>query len=147
MAISSENLTRLAETRLHEARVLLNNHCFEGAYYLAGYAVECAIKSVIARSFREAEIPDRAWVQAIHTHNLRQFLKHAYPEGGLVLACEHDSALEAHWAAACLWGEQERYKMMTEDGEVSGQSRAEALIRAVGDPEHGVLRWLTTRLP
>jgi HEPN domain-containing protein len=40
---------KLAEIRIKEARVLLDRKCYAGAYYLAGYAVECALKACIAR--------------------------------------------------------------------------------------------------
>jgi HEPN domain-containing protein len=33
---------KLAELRIREAKVLLDSKHYEGAYYLAGYAVECA---------------------------------------------------------------------------------------------------------
>jgi len=32
---------------------------FDGAYYLAGYAVECAIKACIAKGTRRYEFPDK----------------------------------------------------------------------------------------
>jgi hypothetical protein len=41
-----QNLSRLREK---EAKVLLDNGCFAGAYYLLGYAVECALKACIAK--------------------------------------------------------------------------------------------------
>jgi HEPN domain-containing protein len=40
---------RLTEIRIKEAKVLLDRKCYEGAYYLAGYAVECALKACIAK--------------------------------------------------------------------------------------------------
>jgi HEPN domain-containing protein len=40
---------RLARMRLRDARVLLQNGNNEGAYYLIGLAVECGLKSAIAR--------------------------------------------------------------------------------------------------
>jgi hypothetical protein len=39
----------LAELRAEEARVLLRSRRQLGAYYLAGYAVECALKACIAK--------------------------------------------------------------------------------------------------
>jgi HEPN domain-containing protein len=44
---------QLAEQRLAEAELLLANGFWSGAYYLAGYALECALKAKIASSFRE----------------------------------------------------------------------------------------------
>lgn len=39
----------LAQIRLAEAAALLQAERFDGAYYLAGYAVECALKACIAK--------------------------------------------------------------------------------------------------
>lgn len=42
----------LAELRLEEARVLLDQGKWDGAYYLAGYAVELALKARIIKEKR-----------------------------------------------------------------------------------------------
>ena len=47
---------QLAEPRLAEARALHADGLYSGAYYLAGYALECALKAKIAADFRENEI-------------------------------------------------------------------------------------------
>src|SRR5919106_3680906 len=39
-----------------------------GAYYLAGYAVECGLKACIAKQVRRHEFPDRTTVNQSHTH-------------------------------------------------------------------------------
>src|SRR5882762_8203261 len=61
---------QLAESRLAEARLLLANGLPSGAYYLAGYAIECALKAIIAADFRATEIPDPKYVRDIYTHDL-----------------------------------------------------------------------------
>jgi HEPN domain-containing protein len=66
---------QLAEMRLAEARLLLDNGLSSGAYYLAGYAIECALKAVIAKDFRENEIPDLKYVRDVHTHDLSALLR------------------------------------------------------------------------
>ena len=40
---------RLAEQRLVEAKVLLDEGHWDGAYYLAGYAVELALKACVIK--------------------------------------------------------------------------------------------------
>ena len=40
----------IANIRLRDAKVLLDNECFDGAYYLAGYVIECALKAWIAKN-------------------------------------------------------------------------------------------------
>jgi HEPN domain-containing protein len=65
---------RLAELRLREAKVLLAKRYYAGAYYLAGYAVECALKACIAQRTRRYDFPDRKRGQDSHTHNLSQLV-------------------------------------------------------------------------
>jgi HEPN domain-containing protein len=40
---------QLAELRLQDAEALLQAGRYEAAYYLAGYAIECALKACIAK--------------------------------------------------------------------------------------------------
>ena len=49
----------LSETRLEEARLLLKGRRHLGAYYLAGYAVECALKACIAKQRKRFEFPPK----------------------------------------------------------------------------------------
>jgi hypothetical protein len=70
MASDRAHFQRLAELRLAEARILAREGQFSGAYYIAGYAIECALKARIAALFRENEIPDGNLVNRVHTHDL-----------------------------------------------------------------------------
>lgn len=71
--VNRKDLQSLARTRLAEAKILLDAGRSDGAYYLAGYAVECALKACIARGTQRHEFPDKKTVDASHTHNLRGF--------------------------------------------------------------------------
>jgi hypothetical protein len=42
-------LQALAARRIREARVLFDAGEFDGAYYLAGYAIECALKAIVIK--------------------------------------------------------------------------------------------------
>ena len=55
--MTRSDLRNLAEWRLIEAKTLLKVSP-SGAYYLAGYAAECALKACYIRS-RHDEFPDR----------------------------------------------------------------------------------------
>jgi HEPN domain-containing protein len=50
----------LADLGAKEAEVLLKSGKQHGAYYLAGYAVECALKACIAKKNQEISISDKA---------------------------------------------------------------------------------------
>src|SRR5712692_7302814 len=65
--MNRNDLRRLARIRLKEARVLLKAACYDGAYYLCGYAVECGLKACIAKATRRSEFPDLEKVKASYT--------------------------------------------------------------------------------
>jgi uncharacterized protein with von Willebrand factor type A (vWA) domain len=71
MAQDHESFQQLARLRLDEAKLLARENQASGAYYLGGYAIECALKARIAKQFRANEIPDRALVNRVYTHDLR----------------------------------------------------------------------------
>jgi HEPN domain-containing protein len=73
--VNRKDLQFLARTRLAEAKTLLGAGLPDGAYYLAGYAVECGLKACIARGTQRHEFPDKKSVDASHTHNLRDLIK------------------------------------------------------------------------
>lgn len=59
---------QLSATRLADARALLAARRY-AAYYLAGYAVECALKACIAKQTRRYDFPpDPRSVSRIYTH-------------------------------------------------------------------------------
>jgi hypothetical protein len=45
--LTRTDLQQLADARIAEANALLAAGLWDGAYYLAGYAVECALKACI----------------------------------------------------------------------------------------------------
>ena len=73
------DLQNLADVRIDEAQALLglNPPRPDGAYYLAGYAVECAIKAAIAKLTSQHDWPEKQFVLDCHTHNIRALVRHA----------------------------------------------------------------------
>lgn len=134
--MNRNDLHRLVRLRLTEARVLLKNDQYDAAYYLAGYAVECALKACIAKQFKRFDFPDKKLVQDSHTHNLEQLLSVSG------LKSLHKSEMQANvdfavnWAVVRDWSEQARYTF--------GRSAAEAydLYVAITARRHGILKWL-----
>lgn len=72
--MNRQDLQWLARTRLDEARVLLAAKKYDGAYYLAGYAVECALKACIAKQVRKFDFPDKKLALDSYSHDLEQLL-------------------------------------------------------------------------
>lgn len=131
-------LLALCETRLAEARTLLNSGQPSGAYYLAGYAVELRIRAIISDEFMSGVIPDPNFVRQIHTHNLKDLIRLAVLDAPLKHDEKINPTLAANWSLVAEWSEQSRYR-------VFHQESARALVNAVGDPEDGVLAWLVLR--
>src|SRR5204863_7366247 len=66
----------LADLRAKEARVLANNGNEQGAYYLGGYAVECALKACISKQTRRHEFPPKIeYVREAYSHKLTSLLR------------------------------------------------------------------------
>jgi len=124
---------QLAELRLAEARLLLVNGLPSGAYYLAGYAIECVLKAIIAAQFLADEIPDRRLVERVHVHDLSKLLSLA----GLEAEMKANPDLHESWATITKWSERARYEIWT-------QESASAILEAIGGDE-GLLRWLQNR--
>ncbi|HVB45227.1 MAG TPA: hypothetical protein VNF47_21335 [Streptosporangiaceae bacterium] len=128
----------LARTRLREATVLLDAGEWPGAYYLSGYAVECGIKACAARQFPAQTIPDFQIIRDLHSHKFEPLLKAA----GLLPAFQADiraePALEVNWAIAKDWDAAKRY-------EIQSQGEAEAMVAAITDRRHGVMKWVRSK--
>jgi hypothetical protein len=97
---------QLAEARLVEARLLLAHGHSSGAYYLAGYAIECALKAKIAADFRKDEIPELKRVQNIYTHDLSALLALANLREQLDSERETNPRLYQRWTAIKDWSEK-----------------------------------------
>lgn len=134
--MNRRDFQRLARVRLQDARVLLARRRYDAAYYLAGYAVECALKACIAKRTRRFDFPPRG-IQDIYTHDLRRLIKGADLIDELGQEIQSDPLFEANWATVREWTEESRY-------ERKGVADATALLQAIMDPQHGVLRWLET---
>jgi HEPN domain-containing protein len=127
----------LAEMRLAEAKVLQVKGLYSGAYYLAGYAIECALKAKIAADFRENEIPELKRVQSIYTHDLSALLGLAILKEDLDAEKESNPELYQRWSTVRAWSENARYKVWTE-------ANASAILDAIDGPD-GMLEWLRNR--
>jgi HEPN domain-containing protein len=97
---------RLAQDRLAEAQLLLGNGFPSGAYYLAGYAMECALKAIIARQFLADEIPEIKRVNKVYVHDLSQLMDVAGLKSVLEAEFAIRPALKQRWTIAKEWSEQ-----------------------------------------
>ena len=135
MVIGSD-FQKLARLRVREAKALLDSDCYEGAYYLLGYAIECALKASIAKRIRRHEFPDKKLVNDIYTHNLSQLLSVSGLEPAFRRESAIDKELAANWATVKDWKEDSRYLHSVP------ASRAKDFYEAVVNRRSGILSWL-----
>jgi hypothetical protein len=94
-----KDFQRLAELRAKEAATLAKTRNQQGAYYLAGFAVECALKACIAKRTRRHEFPaDTEYTRKVCSHNLEQLLKLAHLDVQLETDMEARPQLADNWA-------------------------------------------------
>lgn len=65
---------KLSEFRLEEAKILYKEKKFSGAYYLAGYSIELALKAAICKKFKSGTIPDKKFVNDLYTNDLEKLM-------------------------------------------------------------------------
>lgn len=128
-----QNLTRL---RVREANVLLSNKRYEGAFYLLGYALECALKACVAKQFVRHDFPDKKFVNDIYTHDLNKLLNLSGLTTEHKKECARNPNFEISWSIVRDWTEQSRYNT-----NVSRQ-QAQEFHAAVTSRKNGVLTWL-----
>ena len=134
--MNRSDLKKLALTRLREAKVLLLNGEYSGAYYLAGYVVECGLKACIAKQTKRFDFPDRKTVVDSYTHDLSVLVRVAGLQPSLDLEIQRDQqGFGRCWSVVKEWTEQHRYRIID-------QKTAEDMIEAISDAKHGVLKWL-----
>jgi hypothetical protein len=130
---------QLTELRLKEVRLLLDAGCFEGAYYLAGYAIEFALKSCIAKKTNQYDFPDKKLVGQIYTHDPVGLLKAAGLETELQNEAKSNKDFQRSWAQVVNWSEEARYET------TRTQTAANDLWAAIADDRNGILQWLKKR--
>jgi hypothetical protein len=97
--------------------------------------VECAIKACIARKTNRYEFPDLRTVTASYSHDLERLIGVAGLSTQLESDAQIDPPFAVNWRTVKDWSEQSRYEVRT-------VIDAANLVSAIGDPRHGVLRWL-----
>lgn len=132
------DLQQLAEARVQDTEALLSAGRWPAAYYLLGYAIECALKACAARQFREHEVPDKATVNNFYTHKLDLLLNISGAKAALETRTVSDPAFLINWNRVRDWSEASRYDPLT------SEATARGLYEAVTDPDFGVMPWLKT---
>jgi hypothetical protein len=140
--MNREQLRKLTKLRVKEAKILYDNRCFDGAYYLLGYAVECALKACIAKQVQQYDFPDKKLANESHTHNLIKLIKIANLDEELNKD-DYDN-IKINWSiitntntSEVVWSEMIRYYT-----DSINSVQAKDFFDAVLDENEGILKWL-----
>lgn len=134
--MNRSDLQGISRLRVKEARLLLNNSYFSGAYYLLGYAIECALKACIAKQIKRYDFPDRKLVSDSYTHNLETLLSISGLKVELQREIRSNPTLEVNWAIVKDWQVESRYSTSI------SETQARDFYSAVTARRNGVLTWL-----
>lgn len=126
---------QLADVRIDEAGVLLAAGKWDGAYYLAGYAVECALKACIAKLTNQDDFPDKDRTLKSYSHDVEALVHIAGLKDLRNTDVNSNPVRRDNWKTIKDWNEQARYKRWTE-------AEAHELFTAITDPTNGVLSWI-----
>jgi HEPN domain-containing protein len=133
--MTKQLLELLSTERLKESKLLLDQGCFNGAYYLAGYAIECALKACIAKQINQHEIPNKSFVNEFYVHDLSRLVKLADIEQDFTSKIKTDPDFFVNWNIVRDWNESARYKEWTE-------KQAKELYNSIESSKGGVLSWI-----
>jgi len=134
--MNRDDFKKLTNLRVQEAKVLLKKECYEGAYYLLGYAVECAFKACIAKQTKRYDFPDKNFASKIYTHEITVLLKYAGLEQEYNKKSSNNPKFEVNWGIVKDWKEDKRYSV-----KITEQT-AKAFHSAVLNRKDGILSWL-----
>lgn len=97
----------IACIRFEEAKVLLDNQRYDGAYYLSGYVIEYGLKACIPKQVKEFDFPDKKLINDFYTHDLVRLIRTA----GLQTALDNETKrFQVNWAVVKDWIEESRYE-------------------------------------
>lgn len=132
-----QTLQRMSIERPLDAEALLQGRRWDYAYYVSGYAVECALKScVLSRMIHTAWVFQEKWnAEKCRTHDLGKLVELAGLNGELNQRLKAGGGFEVSWAFTSAWKVDSRYQSHTEN-------QARELLEAITHPTKGVLPWL-----
>jgi hypothetical protein len=139
--MNQSDLQTLAEERIKDARALLDGQRWAFAYYAAGYAVECALKSCfLARMVHTGWVfQDKVKIDECLVHDFNKLVKIAGLQDELNTELASSAAAGAefvgYWGVVKDWQVTSRYTPRT-------KAEAEGLYEAITHDPHGVLRWI-----
>lgn len=128
----------LTKIRIREARTLLHAGHYPGAYYLIGYAVECALKACFSKQIKRYDFPDKKLIEKAHTHELEKLVGIAGLSRDLERDRQANIDLNTNWLVVKDWKETFRY-----DLGINRQQARDLYSACTG--RSGILPWIRRR--
>jgi hypothetical protein len=143
---SVKEIKEISNTRLQEAKILHANKYFDGAFYLAGYAVELVLKAKICELLDIPNLYDESFqksskdlFKSYRTHKLDNLILLAGLRTKFEEAKANDVSLQQNWNfLAERWSEQCRYFCC---GSIK-EKESETLINSIENKKNGILTWI-----
>ena len=139
--MNQAELCQMTEERIRDAKALLDGGRWEFAYYVAGYAVECGLKScILSRMVRTAWVFQEKWdARKCLTHDFTDLVELADLQRELA-ANKRASAppgrdFVKYWDTVQKWKVSSRYESKSE-------AEARDLYEAITNDPNGVLLWI-----
>jgi hypothetical protein len=136
-SVNRTDFQQLADLRISEAQALLALPAPmpDAAYYIAGYAIECALKACIAKGYSAEAWPEAKFVADCHTHEIFKLVRLAALEAARAADAATNPNLGANWNIVKDWSERSRY-------ERHSLAKAQRLCAAIANAADGVLPWI-----
>lgn len=132
--IAASDLIRIGRARLREARILHEAGQYAGSVYLAGFAVECALKFAICWTLGWRRLSG-----TFKTHDLEALLLHS----GLEKTLRSDPAMnETFGKITGLWSVEGDDSVRYQNPREFNRATSEGFLAWVAEPEEGFLPWL-----
>ena len=110
---------------------------YSGSWYVSGYVLELALKSVVCKTLDLVEYPETALRgRAFKTHDVAELILLAGLQARLAVETK-DLAFQRNWETVTEWSPEDRYGLVRTRQDVAD------LLAAYNDPVKGVLAWLT----
>jgi HEPN domain-containing protein len=139
--VNQADLQTLATERVLDAEALIQAKRWSFAYYVAGYAVECALKScLLARMIHTGWVfKEKTDTKNCRTHDFNMLLEVAelreLLNQKLAESAAAGGAFRKNWGTVSDWKSDDRYVQKSE-------SEATTLFNAITDKQDGVLPWI-----
>jgi len=137
--MTRDDLKKLSQLRIKEARALYDNKCYNGAIYIGGYAIELSLKARICKILEVADFPDS--IQGFKTHDISRLLMLS----GLTKKFERkksNTSFGTNWDLLTFWNDKLRYGLVFKENRLPNKTDAIDFLNAIDDQINGVYTWI-----